>query len=323
MAGAGQEREVSDEDWEEDDYFDDGAMDIMDEELEELQEMEQIEELEAKQVAWRQQVAMAMESGDPVNGLPQGLRMRVGEQETRDEEAVSPSATKLAPQPVAATRWEFWLLALVCLVSFCTTLHFTWNHLLAGPTREVGTGTGGPSGPPCRQCKAEWWQDFWQWRLQELEGQGRSEPPRGMQWEWGDSANNTDWYQSSAEFVDELVRPFADPGLGPVLHLGCGDAPVPELLLRAGFPNSMHIDIAPQVIEVMRRRYPVKEFPGKAPTRRINMGPLQSQPMQATCLSCLDMANLSACVGRDPLRTEALQTVEVPQKLGNSWPLPC
>ena len=32
-----------------------------------------------------------------------------------------------------------------------------------------------------------------------------------------------------------LVRPYADPSLGPVLHVGCGDAPVPEHLHRAGW----------------------------------------------------------------------------------------
>ena len=31
------------------------------------------------------------------------------------------------------------------------------------------------------------------------------------------------------------MRPYADPSLGPVLHIGCGDAPVPEQLQRAGF----------------------------------------------------------------------------------------
>ena len=137
--------------------------------------------------------------------------MRVGETETpetRDEEAVSPKA-KLAPLPVAATRWEFWLLALVCLVSLCTTLHFAWNHLLPPATATDGQGAVAAAST-CRQCKAEWWQDFWQWRLKELQGQP-SDPPPGMQWEWGSSVNNTDWYESSAEFVDELVRPYARP----------------------------------------------------------------------------------------------------------------
>jgi len=256
MADLGTSEDYEEDVWE-DDYFDEGALD----EMEDLAELEEIEELEAKQVAWRQQMASAMESGDPVNGLPQGLRMRVGEPETPDEEALSPK-TKLDPLPMAATRWEFWLLALVCLVSLCTTLHFTWNHLLSPATVADGQGeAAAAAASTCRQCKAEWWQDFWQWRLKELQGQP-SDPPAGMQWEWGNSMNNTDWYQSSEEFVDELVRPYADPGLGPVLHLGCGDAPVPELLLRAGFAASTHIDVASQVIEVMRSRYPAKDWPG-------------------------------------------------------------
>eukprot|EP00439_Symbiodinium_sp_Y106_P025452 s5316_g3.t1 len=258
MADLGTSEDYEEDVWE-DDYFDEGALD----EMEDLAELEEIEELEAKQVAWRQQMASAMESGDPVNGLPQGLRMRVGEPETPDEEALSPK-TKLDPLPMAATRWEFWLLALVCLVSLCTTLHFTWNHLLSPATvadGQGGQGEAAAAASTCRQCKAEWWQDFWQWRFKELQGQP-SDPPAGMQWEWGNSMKNTDWYQSSEEFVDELVRPYADPGLGPVLHLGCGDAPVPELLLRAGFAASTHIDVASQVIEVMRSRYPAKDWPG-------------------------------------------------------------
>lgn len=34
--------------------------------------------------------------------------------------------------------------------------------------------------------------------------------------------------------MQDLVRPYADPTLGPVLHVGCGDAPVPEHLHAAG-----------------------------------------------------------------------------------------
>lgn len=41
-------------------------------------------------------------------------------------------------------------------------------------------------------------------------------------------------YQASAQFIQELLRPYADPSLGPVLQLGCGDAPVPEQLQLAG-----------------------------------------------------------------------------------------
>ncbi|CAK9005256.1 unnamed protein product, partial [Durusdinium trenchii] len=126
-----------------------------------------------------------------------------------------------------------------------------------------------PAKPPdwregCQQCQPSWWEDFWHWRLAELHGgSGRQiNPPTGMEWEWGNSRNYTDWYQASAEFVQDLVRPYADPTLGPVLHVGCGDAPVPEHLHAAGFPSSEHIDIAPEVIARMRDTYPAEQWPG-------------------------------------------------------------
>lgn len=50
--------------------------------------------------------------------------------------------------------------------------------------------------------------------------------------------------------------------MGPVLHVGCGDAPVPEQLQRAGFERSEHIDVEPQVIQVMLKRYPLEQWPG-------------------------------------------------------------
>ena len=40
---------------------------------------------------------------------------------------------------------------------------------------------------------------------------------------------------STSHGKTRLVRPYADPSLGPVLHVGCGDAPVPEHLHRAGW----------------------------------------------------------------------------------------
>lgn len=87
-------------------------------------------------------------------------------------------------------------------------------------------------------------------------------PPPGMEWEWGDRINDTDWFGASPELVNSVVKVYADPKLGPVLQVGCGDAPVPELLIEAGFPKVENIDIAPQVISMMRQKYPAKDWPG-------------------------------------------------------------
>lgn len=222
------------------------------------------DELEAEAAAWQEKFTAAMHSGDPMLGLPQGLRIRPSPAaESHSADAESPrggfGGPNLTPQPLAARRWEFIALALVCCVSALCTLHFAWTRLLPAPQPDWRQG--------CQQCQPSWWQDFWHWRFQQLAAHGgdpRDAPPPGMQWEWGaqSDANDTDWYQASEEFVQDLVRPYADPSLGPVLQLGCGDAPVPEHLHRAGFPLSEHLDIVPEVIQRMRQKYPVEQWPG-------------------------------------------------------------
>ncbi|CAJ1423052.1 unnamed protein product [Effrenium voratum] len=225
---------------EEDDYFPE-------------QEDEEWDELEAKAAAWQEQFTSAIHSGNSLNGLPRGLRLRSAEaaKEKEDQDEESTPAEHLKPSPVprfVARSWEMGLLVVVCLLSLFATLHFVYDNLL--PQRDDSKS--------CTQCQPEWWQDFWKWRLQ---GPSDDDPPEGMQWEWGDSVNDTDWYQASARFVD-FLRPFADPSLGPVLSIGCGDAPVPELLHGAGFEASLHLDVAPQIIELMKRKYPKEQWPG-------------------------------------------------------------
>jgi len=86
--------------------------------------------------------------------------------------------------------------------------------------------------------------------------------PGGMEWEWDATTNHTDWFGVSAELVDTVVATYVDPALGPVLHVGCGDSPMPELLYRAGFHAVEHIDIVPQVVSTMKARYPSDLWPG-------------------------------------------------------------
>lgn len=87
------------------------------------------DEFEAEAVAWQEKFTAAMHSGDPMLGLPQGLRMRPGPAaESHAADAESPrggfGGPNLMPQPLAARRWEFIALALVCSVSALCTLHF-------------------------------------------------------------------------------------------------------------------------------------------------------------------------------------------------------
>eukprot|EP00913_Durusdinium_trenchii_P015804 g14852.t1 len=135
-----------------------------------------------------------------------------------------------------------------------------------------------------------------------------------QEWEWGNSRNYTDWYQASAEFVQDLVRPYADPTLGPVLHVGCGDAPVPEHLHAAGFPSSEHIDIAPEVIARMRDTYPAEQWPGFSFQVRDFLTQGAPPPKGRFC-AVLDKALTGAVGGRVPLAPGGVETLVV----GVSW----
>lgn len=120
----------------------------------------------------------------------------------------------------------------------------------------------------CRQCKQEWWRDFWRWRL-EADAAGHNPgdlqprpPPPGMDWEWGDARNDTDWWGASREIVEKVVLAHVDPGTAPVLQVGCGDSPLPSILHEAGFRHIENLDVAPQIIEILKQRYPTSEWPG-------------------------------------------------------------
>lgn len=218
---------------------------------------------------WQDQCLAEMaKTGKPIPGLPRGLRLRPSSQ----------NSSAATPLPVTGklpkakdnrlrlpSKCEVWLMGLLCVIAVLVTVYFYCSRVILPAVPSFTE----PWRPSCHQCRPEWWHDFWKWRLQGLHQlapvgpvpEGLAPPP-GMEWEWGNSANDTDWFGASAELVDSVVRNFADPGLGPVLQIGCGDSPIPELLLRAGFPESEHIDIAPQVIELMRLRYPSDRFPG-------------------------------------------------------------
>jgi len=155
-------------------------------------------------------------------------------------------------------------LGVFCAVSVLITGRFFYQWLLPVSPGVENWRRG------CRQCRHEWWDDFWHWRLKGITAKGGGsadaglphEPPPGMEWEWGNSVNDTDWFGASPELVNSVVKVFADPALGPVLQIGCGDSPLPELLHQAGFNVSEHLDVAPEVITAMRTRHPVKERPG-------------------------------------------------------------
>eukprot|EP00442_Polarella_glacialis_P048171 CAMPEP_0115070034 /NCGR_PEP_ID=MMETSP0227-20121206/12887_1 /TAXON_ID=89957 /ORGANISM="Polarella glacialis, Strain CCMP 1383" /LENGTH=361 /DNA_ID=CAMNT_0002456499 /DNA_START=66 /DNA_END=1148 /DNA_ORIENTATION=- len=225
---------------------------------------------------WEEEIAAAAKHGRSIPGMPRGLRIRSatktkqpGSQELDEESSAIPvlKARNMPGQRWA--HWELYVLAVLAFLGAGVTMHFVFRQLFPWvpppPSAQVRDDSWRRG---CKQCGSAWWNEFWKWRLEgeALVKQGGKvqEPPPGMDWEWQASGNDTDWYGASAELIDSVVRTFADPGLGPVLQIGCGDSPIPELLHRAGFPKSEHIDIAPEVIDAMKLRYPVAEWPGLA-----------------------------------------------------------
>lgn len=188
---------------------------------------------------------------------PRGRRRNVGNREEA-ERLVAEAEEKAKTLPSKRDVLKHGFVFFVCVV---VVIHFSYNWL---------TQEGEMWRWNCRQCKKEWWQDFWRWRLEATSGShanGSVElkhqpPPPGMDWNWGSSANETDWWVASAELVNEVVLPNVDSSLGPVLQIGCGDSPLASLLYKAGFTTSEHIDVEPRVIEAMRARYPSASWPG-------------------------------------------------------------
>jgi len=161
----------------------------------------------------------------------------------------------------ATARRDVLLLGAVFALGILLTGHAMFKFLAVGPSEPWRQAR-------CRQCRHEWWDDFWHWRFSiraarsNATARTEEQPPTGMVWEWGDAVNDTDWFGASAELVESVIKVHADPALGPVLQIGCGDSPLPALLHQAGFGLSEHLDIAPQVISGMRSRYPAAEWPG-------------------------------------------------------------
>lgn len=204
---------------------------------------------------WQQAAAQAEAAGSPLIGLPQGLRVRrpgkPAESEA-DDRKVPPSKRKLLLQDAAVLS----IFSIACLM----VLGFAWLR------RAEGTAFEQPAHPKCKQCQPGWWESFWRWRLEGIAAQGQGThnqaAPEGMDWEWSHNGSDTDWFGVSPEFVEKVVSVYADPSQGPILHVGCGDSPMPELLYKAGFRRAEHIDIAPQIVSVMQQRYPNTTYPG-------------------------------------------------------------
>lgn len=228
-------------------------------------DQEDEDEPSTEEFDWQSEVAEAMKDGNRISGLPRGLRIRsstLHKTSLTDEEAPSKSWSKLKALQTRSRGFsmiDYCLLLAFVIAGVLVTCHFVYRKLipLAMPADNWRQG--------CRQCQRGWWHEFWEWRLAGSQGRSHAEsqdPPEGMEWEWSSTSNNTDWYGASAEIVDAVVRTYADPGLGPVLQIGCGDSPIPELLVRAGFNRSEHLDIIPEVVKTMQQRYPASEWPG-------------------------------------------------------------
>ncbi|CAK0867295.1 unnamed protein product [Prorocentrum cordatum] len=199
-------------------------------------------------------------------GLPQGLRIRRAQGGGGQPQSGLACVDDPAAALPAFSGRERWLLGIACVMCLLMTAHFWFRRVV--PATE-------PWRQGCRQCSDDWWGDFWRWRLGELrdigaDGRPRLQPPpEGMEWEWGNRSADTDWFNASAELVRAVVLPHLDPAKsGPVLQIGCGDSPLPALLHQAGFRDATHIDIAPQVVEAMRERYPAADWPGVRFERR-------------------------------------------------------
>jgi len=206
---------------------------------------------------WREAAARAEAIGSPLLGLPQGIRIRrpgkSAEFEPDEEEKKRSHST--AP---GLLRQDAVILTLFCLAGLLVT-GFAWVRRSEGAAELA-------EHPKCKQCQPGWWETFWHWRLEGIANRGPSAhsqaPPEGMEWEWDHNGSDTDWFGVSPEFVEKVVSEWADPKQGPILHVGCGDSPMPGLLYKAGFHEAEHIDIAPQVIEAMQKKYPEATWPG-------------------------------------------------------------
>jgi len=201
---------------------------------------------------WQEAALAAEAAGSPLTGLPCGIRIRsTAQKAARALESDDGPVEHALPLP---SKREIGALCVFFVASL--TLYGQFMYRRAASDAVVPE-------PGCRQCQQKWWDEFWRWRFESTAAgpKGEAAPP-GMEWEWSGETNHTDWFGVSAELVDLIVSTHADPSLGPLLHVGCGDSPLPELLYKAGFRTSEHIDIAPQVVSTMQKRYPQADWPG-------------------------------------------------------------
>eukprot|EP00927_Polykrikos_kofoidii_P019211 TRINITY_DN18958_c0_g2_i1.p1 TRINITY_DN18958_c0_g2~~TRINITY_DN18958_c0_g2_i1.p1 ORF type:complete len:329 (-),score=54.83 TRINITY_DN18958_c0_g2_i1:107-1093(-) len=155
---------------------------------------------------------------------------------------------------------ELWFMGIICVIGVLTTGHLYFR--LAVPAQPHGESWR----RGCRQCRAQWWHDFWKWRLEMMNSARAGDwvpppPADGVEWEWGNAVNDTDWFNASGELVTSVIAPHVPIG-SAVLHIGCGDSPLPSLLHSAGYRPVENLDISPEVIELMRTRYPAADWPG-------------------------------------------------------------
>lgn len=218
--------------------------------------------------------ALELLAGGPEStvGLPQGLRMRTN-LSNRSAHGSHPQIPNICDggQEVGGSmgldmlnvplpRTDVWILRAIFLITAVVSCHLIYQQITSPESFNY------PVAPPsdCRQCNPGWWHSFWLWRFAELarDASNRSAPPAGMEWEWSNSGDSTDWFNASAEMVGAVVAVHVDPNVGPLLHIGCGDSPMPSLLHGAGFHYTEHLDISSDVISKLRERYPASKWPG-------------------------------------------------------------
>eukprot|EP00929_Paragymnodinium_shiwhaense_P003135 TRINITY_DN103553_c0_g1_i1.p1 TRINITY_DN103553_c0_g1~~TRINITY_DN103553_c0_g1_i1.p1 ORF type:complete len:306 (+),score=43.56 TRINITY_DN103553_c0_g1_i1:48-965(+) len=171
----------------------------------------------------------------------------------KGEDASTPAAI---PTVSKLNRWDVGAFTLSIVAGVACFVHLYFRWLIPAQPHNESWRKG------CRQCRQDWWDEFWHWRLKELEDPAEdSPPPEGHTWEWGNATVHTDWFNASSEVVDLAVKPYVPAG-EPVLQIGCGDSPIASLLYQAGFLHIENIDISPHIVNLMRKRYPEAEYPG-------------------------------------------------------------
>mmetsp|Transcript_30683 Transcript_30683/g.68920 ORF Transcript_30683/g.68920 Transcript_30683/m.68920 type:complete len:183 (+) Transcript_30683:49-597(+) len=122
---------------------------------------------------WMEQAHAAVASGESVPGLPQGLRLRGAPDRPPAEggrHGLVAAAASWVAKADGSSGGPTWLEVRLLLVIVVIGALVTSYSLMA----MVGIVPGGRrqlSGDQtwrltCKQCRHEWWDEFWQWRLQ-------------------------------------------------------------------------------------------------------------------------------------------------------------